>query len=187
MADADRERWDRAYGKGLHIGGDAPEWLARFTAQFPEQGRALDVASGTGRIACWLAAQGLDVLAVDVSQQGLRLARERAERDRVSIETLCRDLEQTPPPEGPFDVITCFHYLQRELFPQLVERLAHGGVLICEHKTVLNLERHAKPSAHFLLEPDELPRLCAPLDIEHHEEDWIDDRALTRIVARRRA
>jgi tellurite methyltransferase len=81
-------------------------------------------------------------------------------------------------------VITCFHYLQRSLFPVLCQALAPGGLLICEIATRRNLERHARPSARFLLDEGELVKLVAPLEIVQSEEGWFDDRALARVVAR---
>ena len=87
-------------------------------------------------------------------------------------------------PAGPFDVITCFHYLQRDLFPGLVARLAAGGWLFAEVATIRNLERHAHPSRRFLLEPGELRDLCAALEVVRFEEDWFDDRHLARLAAR---
>jgi len=94
-------------------------------------------------------------------------------------------LEWQPLPDGPFVAISCFHYLQRDLFPKLAERLAPGGVLVCEIATDRNLERHAKPSQRFLLESNELLRLCAPLELVFYREGWQDDRCQAQIVARR--
>jgi hypothetical protein len=48
-----------------------------------------------------------------------------------------------------------------------------------------NLERHARPSARFLVEPNELLRLVAPLEIVAYREGWLDDRSLARVLARR--
>jgi len=57
-------------------------------------GRALDVATGTGRNAVHLAAEGYEVDAVDQSRAGLEIARERAAdrgaADRVTDSTLLR-------------------------------------------------------------------------------------------------
>lgn len=185
MAEADRERWDRAWRDGGHDPGAAPDWLDAFDAELPRAGRALDVAAGAGRVALFWAARGLDALAVDVSPEGLKRARAAAAARGLALQTLALDLEREPLPAGPFAAISVFHYLQRDLFPALVARLAPGGVLVCEIATTRNLERHAKPSARFLLEPGELGRLCAPLALVHASEAWRDDRHLARAVARR--
>lgn len=185
MAEADRERWDRIHREGGHADTSPPAWLAELGAELPRSGRALDVASGAGRLALFWAARGLETHAADISVEGLRRAHESAARARLELHTHALDLEWHPLPEGPFTAISCFHYLQRELFPKLAERLAPGGVLACEIATVRNLERNAKPSRRFLLEPNELLRLCAPLEIVAYREGWHADRCDARVLARR--
>jgi SAM-dependent methyltransferase len=187
LAEGDREHWDARHREGSHATGPAPEWLGAFAALWRPQGRALDVASGRGRVALWLAARGLRVLAADVSPVGLAHAAQAARDAGHPLETLPIDLERDALPAGPFDVITCFHYLQRDLFPGLVERLSVGGWLFAEIATARNLERHAHPSRRFLLEPGELRALCAPLETVAFEEGWFDDRHLARVAARRAA
>jgi SAM-dependent methyltransferase len=185
MAESDRERWDARWREAGHADASPLDWLAALDAELPRAGRALDIASGAGRVALFWAARGLETLAVDVSPEALRLAREAAARAGLALHTLALDLETQPPPDGPFAAISVFHYLQRDLFPALAVRLAPGGVLACEIATVQNLERHAKPSRRFLLEPGELPRLCAPLEVVHYTEGWQGDPCLARILARR--
>lgn len=185
MSEADRERWDRAWREGAHADDSQPDWLDALDAELPRAGRALDVAAGAGRVALWWAARGLETLAVDVSAEGLKLAREAAARRGLALATRVLDLEREPPPDGPFAAISVFHYLQRELFPALAARLAPQGVLVCELATTRNLERHARPSARFLLAPGELLALCAPLEIVSFREGWLGDRHLSRAVARK--
>jgi hypothetical protein len=88
-------------------------------------------------------------------------------------------------PQGPYAVISCLGYLQRDLFPAFRERLASGGILLCDLRTRRNLERNSHPSAHFLLEDNELLALCAPLEIVYYREGWVDDRAVARVIGRR--
>ncbi len=52
MALEDRERWDRRFRDGSHVSQEAPTWLDALTNEIPRKGRALDVASGAGRVAC---------------------------------------------------------------------------------------------------------------------------------------
>lgn len=184
MAEGDRERWDAIHRAGGHAANSVPEWLAALDAELPHKGRALDVAAGKGRVARFWAARGLATVAVDVSPEALRLAGDAAAREGLSLETRPLDLEREALPDGPFAAISCFHYLQRELFPAFAARLAPGGVLACEIATVQNLERNPKPSARFLLQPNELIVLCRPLEVVFYQEGWRGDRSLARILAR---
>jgi tellurite methyltransferase len=185
MAESDRTKWDRRFARASEIDLAPPDWLQEVDAALPRQGYALDIAAGAGRLAIWLAGRGLDVLAVDISPAGLELARQAAVAKGLQIETLSADLEAASLPEGPFDVITCFNYRQRDLFPFIRERLKVGGFLLAEVATVANLERHAHPSLKYLAEPGELRQDCAPLEIVYYREGWSDDRASARVLARK--
>jgi SAM-dependent methyltransferase len=182
VSGSDREHWDRRWASGTHSNGATPVWLDAI--ELPRFGRALDVAAGAGRVALWAARRGLDVLAVDVSAVALERCRAAAKAEGLRVETLALDLERAALPEGPFDLITCFHYLQRDLFPAMRARLVPGGALVCEVANRCNLERHARPSARFLLEPGELRGLVSPLEVVHFEEGWFDDWSQSRVIAR---
>ena len=185
MAESDRIKWDQRFARSNEIDIAPPNWLKEVEASLPQQGYALDIAAGAGRLAIWLASRGLDVLAVDISRTGLELARQGAAAKGLQIETLAEDLEAEPLPEGPFDVITCFNYRQRGLFPLIRERLKVGGFFLSEVATVSNLERHAHPSLKYLAEQGELRQDCAPLEIVYYREGWSDDRASARVLARK--
>jgi tellurite methyltransferase len=185
LSESHRERWDRRWAGGAHADPEPPAWLDPLRPELPAAGRALDVACGAGRAALWLARAGFEVTAVDVSPVALERCRAAAERAGLSVTTRALDLEREPPPEGPFAAIACFAYLQRDLFPRLVERLSPGGCLVCEIATVRNLERHRRPPARFLLEEGELRTLVAPLEPVYYREGWFEGRALARAVARR--
>lgn len=184
MTEADRARWDRRHAQRSHDDPEPPRWLEELEDELPRSGAALDVAAGAGRLACWLAARGLEVTALDISPVALARCRGEAAERGLRLRTLEIDLERAPLPEGPFVLIGCLHYLQRDLFPAFRERLATGGVLVCELATRRNLERHARPPARFLIEPGELLALCAPLEIVYYREGWLDGRAQARVIAR---
>lgn len=188
MSSQDRIKWNARYGDSGGIGREPSPFVISLDYLLPRQGRALDVAGGSGRHATWLALRGLDVTVVDIADEGLALAAAGAREAGVFLHTVAADLEQQPLPAGPWQVIIDFHFLQRSLFPQMVSGLAPGGILIFVQPTLTNLQRHAQPGAAYLLEDGELPRLITGLDIEvlHYEEGWTDEgRHEARLVARR--
>ena len=72
------------------------------------------------------------------------------------------------------------HYLDRSLLQSLGTVTASGGRVAVAIATSTNLERNDRPSARFLLEPDELPSLLTAtheLAIVHHSEAWRDNGA----------
>lgn len=181
-----RRRWNDRY-EGQEVGNPS-SFLTGLDDFLPRRGRALDVAGGSGRHALWLATRGLEVTIVDVSDTGLALAREEAERRELSIITDLRDLEWDDLPAGPWDLIVCFHYLHRPLFPKMIAGLSPGGQLVCEIASVRNLEKHDRPPREYLLEEGELGRLTDPLATIVYTEGWVDDdRHCARFVGRRSA
>ncbi len=164
-----------------------PAWLTHFAEDLPSCGKALDVAAGAGRLSVWLARQGFDVLAVDISPVGLALAREAAADEGLQVGTRALDLEREPLPEGPFDLIACFHYRQRSLFPVIAAQVAPGGVVVAELATVKNLQRQTRPSRRWLSEPNELVHACRDLELVYYREAWVGDRHLARLIATRPA
>lgn len=182
MPRPDREKWDARYAASETGPGPAPAWLGAVDALLPRAGRALDVASGAGRLARWARARGLTVTAVDISPVGL--ARLRA--DAPDVETVERDLADDPTlPDGPYALVSCFHYHQPSLWPAMKAALAPGGVLVAEVATVGNLERNPHPSRRWLAEPGELRELAAGLALEHYEEGWLDGVCSARLVGKK--
>jgi tellurite methyltransferase len=185
MSAADREKWDARYRQ--QGPGTSPPSAFLTSLELPPVGRALDVAGGTGRNALWLARQGWRVTIVDVSAEGLALA--RAAAGELPVELVVADLEQEPLPAGPFDLVVSSHFLRRELFAAFPTVLAPGGLLVYVQPTRSNLQRHARPPAGFLLEDGELPSLVRDLEIVHHDEGWSTDAGepqhLARLVARK--
>ncbi len=188
MTTSDRERWNARYAQRGAATWEPDGFLEEMASRLPVAGRALDVAGGTGRHALWLAARGLDVTLVDVSEVALEIARERATARELANATLAQDLESEALPAGPWDAIVDFHYLQRDLFQAYPALLGTGGLLVFVQPTMRNLERHAHPSERFLLEEGEIRALASGLEILHLDEGWSPaGRHEARLLARGRA
>jgi SAM-dependent methyltransferase len=138
----------------LHDEVDAPsEWIVRWVHLIPTGSRVLDVASGRGRHARWLAGLGFVVDAVDRDAAALATLEGVA-----GIEPLCADIESGPWPYAhqTFAAVIVTNYLHRPLFPDLIAAVAAGGVLIYETFSAGN-ERYGRPSnPNFLLRRGEL-------------------------------
>jgi len=173
MTNPDAERWNARYRDAERpVDIDPPEVVAWALDDIGPDDRALDVACGWGDAGLWLASKGVSATLIDVSHVALDAAQERATTAGVSITTVAADLSAAVVPKGPWDAISCVHYLDRALLPRLGAELAVGGRLVVAIATTTNLERHERPSARFLLEPDELPTLVPELTVIHHSEAW---------------
>ncbi|HWF61039.1 MAG TPA: dihydroneopterin aldolase [Nitrospira sp.] len=140
------------------------------------KGKVLDVASGSGRHALFLASLGYQVDAVDRDEPALaQLSAGARARYLTGISSRVLDLEQ--PPHEPnlsheaYDAILVFFYLNRPLFPYLIDALTPGGVLLYETFTVDNHVQYRHPKRReFCLAPCELLSLTPGLRILHYDE-----------------
>lgn len=173
MTEEDRTRWDTRYAEAST--SSAPSRVLTeppVVDLLPRAGRALDLAGGTGRHAVWLAQRGLEVTVADVSPVGLARAQQHAAAHDVTISTVQVDLDRGPLPPGPWDLVLVFHYLDPAVLADVSSILAPGGSFVMVHPTRKNLERHARPSARFLLDEGALPSLVSGLHIELFDEGW---------------
>lgn len=142
------------------------------------RGRALDVASGAGRNAMYLASNGFQVECIDRDEQALIALNSMAQARSLSatLSTRTVDLETDPvhiPDLGTeqYEVILVFFYLYRPLFPRLIQALKPGGILVYETFTIDNHLKHQHPKRReFCLEPNELLRLVSPLHVLFFDE-----------------
>jgi methylase of polypeptide subunit release factors len=85
VSERDREKWDQKYTERGRATRETSAFLQSLDAVLPRSGRALDVGGGSGRHAIWLAGRGLDVTIADVSEVGLKLARDDAAAAGVAL------------------------------------------------------------------------------------------------------
>jgi ubiquinone/menaquinone biosynthesis C-methylase UbiE len=74
--------------------------------------RVLDVATGTGIVACRIAAIGAKVTAIDISAERLEQAKRRAADEGVSVTWAERNAETLGYGAASFDLVTCQQGLQ---------------------------------------------------------------------------
>ncbi|ELY70237.1 class I SAM-dependent methyltransferase [Natrinema versiforme] len=166
----DRERWNDRYEQADYDPNDAPvPALERRISTLPD-GRALDVATGAGRNALFLAERGYDVDAVDVSDAALERARDRAAERGVDANWIRADLADFDPGRERYDVIVVSFFAALEHLPALKDALAPGGVLIYEHH-LRSSDPVAGPSTdRYRYRSNDLLRACLDLMILAYEE-----------------
>jgi len=164
----------------MHGTENPSDWIVRFAHLVPPGGPVLDLACGRGRHARWFAQRGHPVLAVDRDADALATLHGAAE-------TLQADIENGPWPLAgrDFAAVIVTNYLWRPLFPQIVQAVAPGGVLLHETFAQGN-ETVGKPSRpDFLLAPGELLRAYAGLRVIAYEDGFRPEppRFIQRIAA----
>jgi len=129
--DAFPDLFDRFTGIWDRINDDFSRWV---TAHLTTGARALDLGCGAGRHTVLLADRYTDVLAVDISDGMLDLARNNRHRSNIVYQH--RDIRAvTPGADGRFDAVVSMHTLHHlgrpdEVLPQVRSLVAPGGVAI---------------------------------------------------------
>ena len=88
--EADREEWNAVYREGKEF-NPAPNKFLVEMVKGRKPGVALDVAMGQGRNALYLASQGWRVTGIDISDEGIRQAREAAAARKLTIDAINAD------------------------------------------------------------------------------------------------
>jgi SAM-dependent methyltransferase len=184
--------WDERFRNRAYPQDPEPSPVLRgYVADFPP-GRALDVATGTGRNALFLADAGYAVDAIDRSREGLRIARESA-RDRgidARVNWIQADVPTFAFPMERYQVVTISFYRAIDQFPDIKEALAPGGYLFVEHHLRSTDETPSGPrSDRYRFAANELLHACLDLTVLYYDETTEERpgdrrRASVRILAR---
>lgn len=135
---SDRARWDDRYRAGdtpWDTGQPSSELRRVVAEEKMAPCRAIDLGCGTGVNAVWLAQQGFDVTAADLSPLALQRAEERAAAAGVRVRFLAADLLDPPDLGGPFDFLFdrgCYHVVRRTdvgRYLATLERITRPGSL----------------------------------------------------------
>lgn len=171
MSESDRTRWNTRYATGdAPVRGVPNRWLAAqaahvdaWLARSATAPHALDLACGAGDTLVWLARRGWQVTGVDVSDTATALAWQQFVAAGLAAQATIvqADLDAWRPPADSFDMITCFYFLDRRLWPDIRTALRPGGLLCMQtyHTGQLAVRPQTDP-AH-LLAPGELSALLA--------------------------
>jgi SAM-dependent methyltransferase len=162
----------------------------------------LSVADGEGRNSVWLAQQGLQVQAFDISPVGVAKAQALAAAAGVAVDYAVADVDGWAWPEAAFDGVAAIFVqfahpaLRERLFARIVAALRPGGTLVLQGYTPKQLEHRTggPPQVEHLYTEDLLRQAFAALDIvelRSYEADLAEGSghhgrsALIGLVARR--
>jgi tellurite methyltransferase len=187
VSEDERTRWDRRYATGEYVARTDPSpfllpWLDRIPV-----GRALDVATGTGRNALALADAGHRVDAVDISGVAIDRARAEGQRRGLGVNWVVADLDTGALPGDGYDLIAVLRYRNPALWPRLAAALAPDGWIVIEHHLRTSRDDVAGPSdAAFRLAPGELLEVFGHLRIVYYAEteEPTDDGGSLFLLAR---
>ena len=163
---ADIDRWGKKYRDSTTTPSLVPDpLLVNYADLVKGEGLTLDLAAGTCHTSVQLARLGRQVVALDCSLTALQIGQRIAVREGVRIQGLVADLDDWPLPSSTFEVITCFRYLNRQLFPEMGNALKPGGLLLYKTFNQHHLREFPRFNPNYLLRPGELTRAFPDLEL----------------------
>lgn len=180
-----RDYWEDRYGavELTWSGNPNPALVAEATGLSP--GRALDIGSGEGGDALWLATQGWTVTGVDIAHNALAKARRQTESVNPAaaerIDWQQHDLTTWAPDERSYDLVSS-QFMQlpetsrTTLFRVLALAVAPGGTLLIVGHDVFNIDS-SEHRAHFRELMFGVDDVLAAIDGEHLNIEVAEVRA----------
>ena len=175
--------WDVRYRDGNYDGTGKPHaLLARFGSLIPK-GPVIDIASGTGRDALFLAGEGHPVWGLERSAEALKIASEQNTSRGHGAAFVKADASALPFKRRSAAGVTVFYFLLRDIMGEIVDLLAKDGILIYETflKRQNMIDRLRNPD--YLLDDGELISCFRALDLIFYEEKIISSNGKRRAIA----
>ena len=125
MAQEDKERWDEKYQNNPMP--NEPIKLVSDYASLATGRQALDIACGMGRHSKYLASKGFTVDALDISSVAIGHLNNIPNINAIEV-----DFDTFTLPKEKYDLIVCTYFLERRLFPQMIDALKPNGIILLE-------------------------------------------------------
>lgn len=163
--------WDERFQAGDYpVDADPSRVLTAYSDALPD-GRALDIATGPGRNAVFLANHGYTVDALDQSRVGLTMTRRKANEAGGAVNCIQGDATEFHYPPSTYDVITISYYRILDRLADVKAALAPGGILFYEHHLRSSEDALVGPSTdRYRFAANELLRACLDLTILYYDE-----------------
>ncbi len=176
-ANNESDKWNAIYNSKKLTEDFSPAYvLTEFHHLLPAQGKALDLASGPGANALFLAQHNMESHAWDISSAAIEHLTGSAKKLYLNINTEVRDVISSPPEANSFDVIVVSHFLDRQIIPRIISALRENGLLFYQTFTRARVQESGPSSEKYRLAKNELLDLCKGLDtIVYREEGTIGD------------
>jgi len=163
----------------VHNHQKVPSPLLKESLPFLPKGKVLDIAMGEGRNSLFLASKGFEVDGFEKDPRAIDACQHLALKKNLRVKTQQVDLETATLPSNRYEVVICFFYLQRSLFPQMKSALKKGGVVVYETFLIDQHIRHGTPKhKEYCFEPNELLDLFEDFRILFYREGFPNEQPI---------
>ena len=163
------EGWDQRYRERGPDPGQPEPPLVDALGPLPA-GRAVDLGSGAGRHALWLASRGWQVTAVDFSAVGAERGRAAAARLGLTVDWVVADAREWVPTALPVDLVLAARIALPTAVLQAAGRwLARGGRLVVLGHAVAGARADGPRDPALRHTPEALSEAAAGLVVERLE------------------
>lgn len=168
-------KWNQKYQQAALSTPAEPAWvLKNHSRLLPLHGTALDLASGLGGNARFLAQCGLSVETWDISNTAVSLLNRWAHTYKLPIQATQVDLSQPNWPTKTFDVVVVSRYLDRNAFPWIKQLIKPNGRIY--YQTFLApVQPNGPQNPNYYVHSGELVKAFLPWRIEVQGEGWLND------------
>lgn len=188
----DIERWNNKYSTQPSIHSPTSILIPKGEAELVTNahllkgaGLALEVASGKGRNAMYLATLGYQVIAADCAINGLIQGQQAARDSNLTMDSVVCDLEHYQFPTDVFELVSVIRFLQRPLFDKIASWVKPGGFLFYKTFNQDYLTSHPRFNPDYVVDSRELEGvfpgfvILASSSLRHKTESLNEDQTLS--------
>lgn len=181
----DKQQWEQHYQAKESDELQPPDTLLTDNRKLLTGGTALDIATGSGRNALFLAECGYQVTAIDRAESAVQLVRANAKKRGLYINAVTADMLDVDLGTEQFDLIANFYFLERDLIARIKQALKPGGLLFFETFTSYGIPRDDPRYRKFLIDPNELLSLFDDFFIMFYFERVRIEKAVASMIAKK--
>ena len=174
-----KDNYNQLYSDNeITFGGGKAEYIVRDVLKYKKEGSVLEIGAGEGRNSLFLAAQGFDVEAIDISDKGIGKLQKTAEKQGLKIKTEVIDIRSSFPDKN-YDIIAStfvLHHLLRQeglaVIGQIKDQTNPGGINVIASFTKEGDFYNDNPNTDkFYLDIGELKELYKDWEVLEYSEE----------------
>ncbi len=131
--DAERDMWNEVFANEDATFNRKPNGTLVAAIKGRKAGTALDVAMGQGRNAVYMATQGWKTTGIDISDEGMRVAKALAAQQKVDITAVMADIKTWDYGKERWDLVTLIYAgSDHDVIEKMKTSLKRGGLFVIE-------------------------------------------------------